>query len=317
MAIRRRAKRDHPEPGCRLIRFEATDGVDLGGLLFEPRKKTDRVAIFLHGTGGASVFDSKRTNPLAETFLRHGIAYFPFNNRGAYLMRWLRAKKGHSRKLVGGGMAYELIDDCVYDIDGAVRMLRRRGYRELYLIGHSTGANKIAIYDRERPRNPVKRYVLLAGGDDVGLMYEQLGRRRFFSALKKAKEMMRARRGMELVPASISRLPMSWRSLYDMINPNGDYNVFPFLEVMRDLELSRRSPFRHVKSIRKPALVLYGDRDEYCFGDVSRCVEIMADAVGARPNFEFAILSDADHGFTGREGELGAFLADWFSTVNR
>src|SRR5687768_10368683 len=147
MALGRRPKTDHREPDCRLIRFEATDGVDLGGLLYEPRRKTDRVAIFLHGTGGASIFDSKRTNPLAETFVRNGIAYFPFNNRGANLMRWMRAKKGQTRKLVGGGMAYELINDCVYDIDGAVKMLRRRGYRDLSLIGHSTGANKIAIYD--------------------------------------------------------------------------------------------------------------------------------------------------------------------------
>jgi pimeloyl-ACP methyl ester carboxylesterase len=310
----RRPTTDHREPDCKLIRFEATDGVDLGGLLYEPRRRTDRAAVFLHGTGGASIFDSKRTNPLAEVFLRNRIAYFPFNNRGAHLVRWLRAKRGEARKLIGGGMAYELIRDCAHDIDGAVRMLRRRGYRDLTLIGHSTGANKIALYDRDRARNPVKRYVLLAGGDDVGLMYEQLGRRRFFSALRKAKEMTRARRGTEFVPASISRLPMSWRSLYDMINPDGDYNVFPFLEVMRGLKLSRRPLFRHVKAIRKPTLVLYGDRDEYCFGDVSRCVEIMADAVGSRTNFEFAIMSDADHGFSGREEELGTMLSEWLSS---
>jgi poly(3-hydroxybutyrate) depolymerase len=37
--------------------FEATDGVALSGLLFEPRRRTKRAVIFLHGTGGASVFD--------------------------------------------------------------------------------------------------------------------------------------------------------------------------------------------------------------------------------------------------------------------
>src|SRR6185295_5516215 len=118
-----------PEPLCRVVRFEATDGVDLSGLLYEPKKRTGRVAIFLHGTGGASIFESKRTNRLADVFTRNGIAYFPFNTRGAHLIRRLGR--------IQGGMAYELIRDCVFDIDGAVRELRRRGYRDMTLIGHS------------------------------------------------------------------------------------------------------------------------------------------------------------------------------------
>src|SRR4029079_7021015 len=98
-----------------------------------------------------------------------------------------------------------------------------------------------------------------------------------------------------LVPLSVSSFPQSWRSFYDMANPDGDYNVFPFLEVMRGIRLSRRPRFRYLRAIRKPTLVLYGDRDEFCHGDVSRCVSILADVVG--PNVELAIMKDADHGF--------------------
>ena len=295
------------EPLCRLVRFEATDRVELPGLLYEPRRPASRAAVFLHGTGGASVFDSKRTNLLAAVFVEAGFAFFPFNNRGAHLLRRLR--KAGSRKSVGGGMAHERIRDCVHDVDGAIAELRRRGYREITLIGHSTGANKIAVYDHYRPRNRVKRYVLLGGGDDTGLTRAQLGPRRFASALEKARERIRARRGDELVPPSISRLPWSWRSFYDMANPDGDYNVFPFLEAMRGVRLSRRPLFRYVRAIRKPALVLYGDGDEYCHGDVSGCVAALASAAG--PNFDLAILAGADHGFSGVEEELGRMIVDW------
>ncbi|HSP13335.1 MAG TPA: alpha/beta hydrolase [Thermoanaerobaculia bacterium] len=298
------ARRDHPEPLCRLVRFDATDGVALAGLLYEPPRRTRRVAVFVHGTGGASVFDSRRTNLLAAEFVSNGFAFFPFNNRGAHLLRRLRKKK----RTVGGGMAYERIRDCVPDIDGAIRFLRRRGYREIHLIGHSTGANKIAVYHRYKHRNPVRGYVLLAGGDDTGLLYDQLGRRRFFSTLKRA----RARRNSEeLVPASLSALPMSWRALYDTINPDGDYNVFPYLEILRGVRLSRGPRFRHLRGIRKPALVVYGDRDEYCYGNVSRCVGVLAEQIGPKPNFEFAILENADHGFGRREGDLARLILAW------
>jgi pimeloyl-ACP methyl ester carboxylesterase len=296
---------DRNEPLCRVVKFEATDGLALSGLLYEPKRATTRAAIYLHGTGGSSIFESKRTNTLGAAFARNGIAYFPFNNRGAHLVRRI----GN----VLGGMAFERIRECIFDIDGAVRELRRRGYRDITLIGHSTGANKVAVYDFYKERIPVKRYVLLAGGDDTGMLYDQLGARRFTAALTKAREMIRARRGDEFVPRALSDLPMSWTAFFDMANPDGDYNVFPFLEVMRNVRLGRKPLFRHLVGIRKPTLVLYGDNDEYCYGDVPRCVAILSDAFGARPNVELAIMEDADHGFSGKEEELVETIVAWLS----
>ncbi len=291
--------------------FEATDGVELAGLLYEPRRPVRRAAVFLHGTGGASVFDSKRTNLLAEELVARGIAFLPFNNRGAHLVKRLRIRRGRRSRSQAGGAAHELIRDCVKDIDGAARFLRRRGVREMFLIGHSTGANKIAVYDHYKMRNPFRKYVLLAGGDDTGMSYAALGERRFHAALERSRAMIAEKRGDDIVPPRISAQMISWRSLRDVINPDGDYNVFPFLEVTRGLSLSRRGRFRYVRAIRKPALFVYGDRDEYCYDDVAGCVRVLADAIGPNPNSEIVVMEDATHGFSGREHELGSLIAEW------
>lgn len=298
-------RRQRPPLG-ELAQFIATDGVALSGLLYAPRRRTTQAAIFLHGTGGASVFESRRTNLLAAEMLEQRIAWFAFNNRGSDLVRRLRGGRGRRQAL--GGMAYELIRDCIPDIDGAIRFLRSRGYRDITLVGHSTGANKIAVYDFYKRRSGARRYILLAGGDDTGLLYEQLGRRRYASSLRKARE---RKRSEELVPSSLSSLPMSWRSFYDTLNPDGDYNVFPFLEAAGRAKLSRRPLFRHVRAIRKPALFVYGENDEYCSGDASAAVGLLAEAAGARPNLQFVVMKDADHGFGGHEAELGALMAEW------
>ncbi|MGZ7032368.1 MAG: hypothetical protein ACXVIJ_10380, partial [Thermoanaerobaculia bacterium] len=63
--------------------------------------------------------------------------------------------------------------------------------------------------------------------------------------------------------------------------------------------------------IRKPALMLYGDRDEYCYDDVPACLAVLARAVRDQPNIEIAMMEDADHGFSGHEEELGATIAAW------
>ena len=297
----RRPARDR----CELVRFSATDGIELPGLLYEPERRTRRAAVFLHGTGGASIFDSTRTNLLAHEMTSRGIAYLPFNNRGAHLIKWLRGAK----KPAPGGMAHERIRDCVPDIDGAARFLRSRGYRELYLIGHSTGANKIAVYDHYRRRNPFRKYALLAGGDDTGIFFRDLGAVRFRRTLERAREMIRSKRGADLVPRSITPLMLSWRSLLDMMNPDGDYNVFPFLEAMRGIRLGRKPRFRHIRGIRKPALYVYGDRDEYCYDDVAGCASILSEQIA--PRSEIVVMKDANHGFSGREGELGRLVGEW------
>ena len=283
--------------------FEATDGVRLSGLLFEPARRSRRAIIFLHGFGG-SIFDQRRTNILAEAFTAAGIAYFPFDNRGSQIVRRLRKKK----KSVSGGSAHERIRDAVHDIDGAARFLRKRGYRELILVGHSTGANKIAAYDHYRHRNPIRGYVLLAGGDDTGLLYAQLGARRFRSAVARARE---RRHSEELVPASLSAQPMSWRAFYDMINPNGDYNVFSFRERFKS------KAFGFLLGMRKPALFVYGDHDEFLGGDAVLAVAALAEAIGRKPDAEFTILEDADHGFSGHERELADLIIVWLTRPER
>jgi pimeloyl-ACP methyl ester carboxylesterase len=144
------------------------------------------------------------------------------------------------------------------------------------------------------------------------LLYAQLGARKFNALLTKAKAMIKSRRGNEFAPPIPGQTMLSWRALYDVANPNGDYNVFPFFESMTGTKCSRH-PFRYVRAIRKPSLYIYGDRDEYSFDDVPRCISILAEHVSDRA--EIAVMRDADHGFSGREEELGALIGNRIATA--
>ena len=49
---------------------------------------------------------------------------------------------------------------------------------------------------------------------------------------------------------------------------------------------------------------MYGDRDEY-----EPDVAALARHIG--PRAEIVVLEDADHGFSGREGEVGEVMGGW------
>lgn len=305
-----------------LVEFPSQDQLLLPGLLFEPERPANqaaKAAIFLHGNGSASVFYSvKRAQALARQFTSQGIALLLFNNRGAHFIKTINkfhAEEEEASKYddVTLGTAYELIKDCVYDIDGAVNFLKDQDYADLFLAGHSSGANKICVYDHYQPQNDIRKYVLLSGGDDTGIYYQMIGsRKKFFKFLKQAKHKIDQGKGRRLVPKYIVDMILSYQSFYDIANPDGDYNTFPFFEQLNEWDLSAKPLFNYFKQIKKPALVIYGENDDYSPNKSGRkALNILREQVKNKDNFEFKLILDADHSFHGQEDELGQQAAAW------
>lgn len=294
-----------------LTYIKTKDGFTLPGLFYEP-KRSSKAMIVLHGNGTSSVFYAEKLNKaLSEELVKKNIALLTFNNRGAHLKKGFDVYKGKNKEKVHvyGGMAYELIKECVEDIDGAISFLKRRGYKEFYLIGFSTGANKICVYDHYKKQNKVSKYVLVGGGDDTGIYYYEIGKKKFFKLLKKAKDMKKKKRGDELMPELVPII-FSWKSFYDIANPDGDYNTFPFYEVLRRVKLSTKPLFRYFRAIKKPSLVIYGSEDEYAWGDVSKAVDILKEN---NPELDYKVINGGDHSLTGHTRELSRMVANWLS----
>ncbi len=293
----------------RFIELSTQDGLVLPGLLYAaPRSK--RVAIYLHGNGSSSVFyKQSKLGPMAEALNKQGISLLCFNNRGAELMKRLvvQRKRQTEKKLFG--MAYEKIKDCVHDIDGAITFLKGEGYNQFFLVGESTGANKICVYQAyKRNKSEISKNILLAGGDDTGLNYASYGKKAFWKLLAKAENKIRQGAGEEIAPETLKTGPFSYQSFFDIANPDGDYNVFPYYEVINEVKLSKKRLFRHFTSIKQPSFVVYGASDEYAWGDVPRVITILK---SHQPTFDYAVIPDTGHSFRGKEKELAKVIANW------
>jgi len=290
------------------IAFQTNDGLTLPGLLYRGQKDK-AVLIYLHGNGSSSVFyDETENRPLAEALANKNISTLYFNNRGAYNMKELYVRQGRKDARQWFGMAYERIKECVEDIDGAISFLKKEGYRQFYLAGASTGANKICVYNFYKPKNDIEKYILLCGADDTGIYYDALGKSTFWRLLAEAKEKIKSGHGEEIIKEILPDHLFSYRGFFDIANPEGDYNVFPFYEVLRNVRLSTEPIFRHFKSISKPTLVVYGDQDEYAWGDVPSIVEILK---RYQPAMTYQMIKGADHGFKNKENRLASIIAGW------
>ena len=295
----------------RFVEIKTKDELTLPGLLCES-KRAKAVAIYLHGNGSSSIFydfNTGKQNSLASVLNRKGISILFFNNRGAHIIKKLKIKRRGKMIRKPYGMAFEKIKECVLDIDGAVSFLQKKGYKKFYLIGESTGANKICVYNFYKKKgNKIDKYVLLGGGDDTGVYYHMLGKSRFWKLLKTTKRRIKVKRGEEIIKEILPDNLFSYTAFFDIANPDGDYNTFPFYEVLRKIKLSKKPLFRHFKSIKKPSLVIYGDKDEYAWGDVPKVVEILKKY---QPSLNYRIIKGADHSFKGHEATLARAVEEW------
>lgn len=289
------------------VQFETEDGLLLPGLFFQAQN-SKKALIHLHGNGSSSVFYSHGYE-LAEELNKKGISLLLFNNRGAHIIKKFSVKKGDEEERITQGTAYERIAECVPDIDTAAAFMSSRGFTTLFLSGTSTGANKICVYNHYKPENIFAKYVLIAGGDDTGLYYESLGEELWKKLLHISKDKISDNKGTDVIPELLPEI-YSYQGFYDIANPDGDYNCFPFSEVLKQNNLSSKTLFHYFKELKKPSVVIYGAVDEFAWGDAAKCIDILRQH---RPDLTYHVIPGADHGFNGKKVELAQIIADYLS----
>lgn len=302
------------------VSFITTDRLQLPGLLYEPDQPTRKIAIWLHGMGDNGVFyKPKLISALAQSLTVKGIALLAFNNRGAHNAKTLyRDVEGLTKteQRYQAGTYYELIEDCLKDVSGAAEYLLAEGYKELYLAGHSTGANKVCVYDSLTKSNPFKKYVIAGPGDDAGLNYLALGDTKFKSALEYAQSAVSNGKPLKIMPAYTGMNPFSAQSAADILDPDGHYNTFPFYEAVNGSSGDKKL-FKEFQAIGTPMLVIAGSQDEAAAsaGSAEAALKLMKASANQKilDRSEFQLIQNSNHTFDGYEQDFAERVSSWLS----
>lgn len=281
-----------------LVRIKTKDGLELQGLLFEPRVKTDQVIIHVHGWIG-NFYENKFIDEIAEEVITRGIAFLTFNNRGAGIVQDFieRNKFNADYKRIGGSL--EVFGDCLIDIKAAVDLMNSRGYREVVLQGHSLGCQKVTFYQSRKKDKRVKGLILLAPVDDVAFTKKHWGNK-YKRALVIARKLLK--QGEKSVPA--------WMAFYPMLTPEMFLNVAdPQSSSGRIFDYSGK--LAEIQSIHIPVLAIFGSLDAYQ-ANPSDKLKILKDKL---EKCDTILVEKAGHGFVGYEKELSLYISKWLRNL--
>lgn len=281
-----------------LVQVTTGDGLRLHGALHQPSetvlaaKPPSALAVdallLLHGAGG-NFYGSALFAGLIARLTTGGPTVLVVNTRGHDAVSTAGSRKYY-------GAAFEVVDDCRYDIAAWLDFLAQRGYQQIGLAGHSLGAVKAIYYLGHEPQSPVRRLVAISpprlsharflAGPEAGA---------FSREFAVASEHVRQGRG-ETIMAVQFPLPylVSAAGYLDKYGPEERYNLLnfvdriscPMLFTFGAIELRRGSAFEGLPE-ELPALVQDADR------------------------LKVAVVSGADHFYSSGLGELAGQIEGW------
>lgn len=274
--------------------------------MFEPTNSTKRIAlIYVHGLGGDFYSNSEKANAFATECEKSGLAFFVFNNRGAGIDAAVKkvdqsAPKGFIR--VAAGRTYEKFPDCVYDLGAVINEAKKRGYKKIVFVGHSTGANKVIYYlYKNSNQKDVLGAVLTGALSDVPIQKNLLGRN-YPKILALANLLCKKGKGNILLPEGSSDSSITAQRFLSLCVEKSEEDVFQYY--------MKNPDFTELRHMNIPILFIMGEKDEYASIPPR---EILKTYSKLNPLFKTKLIKNALHSFNKKEDKLAKIICTWLN----
>lgn len=289
------------------IFFKATDGVNLNGIIYKSKNKTQKILISVHGMATNCI--KHRDEKIAEKINEINVDLLAFNNRGHDLVNYIKKEKDDKEEL--SGTAYEEISECYNDILGAINYATQNDYDEIYLMGHSLGSTKtIYAYNKIIKENKnitekIKGIVLLSLVD-IPLATKIYLQENFAPIVTYAKNMKKEGMENELMPEKSFIHPISVKTFLRYAIENEDIDFAKFSDKTYD--------FKEINNIKMPLFMRWGNNKELI---VQKADELCKDLKTKINNLELNIgyIDGADHSYNGKEEILANEIKEFIVKI--
>ena len=259
--------------------------------------KKDLCVIFIHGMC-QTIIDNYFATVWGKILSENKIGFIYAHNRGYSIENDILMKNGTYTRC---GCMYEIFEDCVIDIDLAIEVAKKLGYKRLILMGHSYGCNKL-IYYYYKKHPDILGMVLASAPDMMGL---QLYRQKDYEQLiKEAKENIDNNKPTKLLSNIIENyMYMSSQTYYNWFNKQSNLDNLPVM--------GNSDNWYQFESIDVPILTFSGanETDNYLH------LDLLKEKAKKCKDFEYKIIENTNHFYFNKESEIGYLILDWIKNI--
>mgnify|MGYP000755029558 FL=1 len=287
------------------INFYAEDGTKLNGFLHKSKETTQDVILSIHGM--SSNCFKERDNVIANTANNLNIDYFCFNNRGSELVKYITKNINGKKTKVIAGTSYEEVLDSYYDIVGAILELRKLGYKNIYLQGHSLGCTKIIYtYNKLKKQNNteilemIKSIILLSLVDITSVLKVFLGKN-FSYYINLANKMEQEGKLQNLMPQEAFIHPVSSKTFLRYARDNKDIDI---------------KQYNILSKIDKPLFMRWGTDNEMIIDKPDELVKKVKQIIENKQS-DVNYIEGANHSYNEKEEILATQILEFIQKQRR
>ncbi|MCL2869750.1 DUF1749 domain-containing protein [Candidatus Saccharibacteria bacterium] len=289
-----------------LINVKATDNTVHQGMLFEPEKQASSIIIHIHGMAG-NFYENTFIPVMAKNYTEQGVAFLTCNNRGHDYICDCKKIDGNTTASYKAGAAYELIEDSLFDIKGAIAFALERGYHDIILQGHSSGANK-TVYSMAQSELGVRKVILLSPCDDIGIHLDDCGEGQRDANIKLARSYVEAGTPDKMMPdGTFFDYLLSAKTYLDCFQDGSALDTFPYR--------TPNASFDALRKVEGSVLVTFGDTNEYLLQDPTDIKALLQSKLNSSAMLTFRVLTGASHSYQGKESNLTTTVIEWLKSL--
>ena len=270
------------------------DGAFLAGHDLPSVASTVDALLCLPGVGG-NFYASSLLERILPPVLELGVSVLWANTRGHDGLSMASTGTGPRKQ----GAAYEIVDECRYDVRAWVDFLVERGCRRVGIFGHSLGAIK-AVYSQAHDPHDAVECVIAASPPRLSCAAFQQSEQSslFREALASAEQSVAAGAPDDLISVRFP-FPLLIRAggYIDKYGPAERYNILRF---------ANRVPSR--------LLFTYGERE---LDEGGIAFAGLPDAIGSLSpgpgQIDVSVIAGADHFYAGVQEQLAEAVATWLA----
>lgn len=272
--------------GIDFVRFRATDEVELQGWINNESGNTG--VVHIHGMSGNG-YENYFLDDLRQMYAKQGISLFTIDTRGRGIISDFR----QGERWKHAGSCFELFDESIHDIQGAINYLKSVGKTSFILQGHSLGCTKVVNYVVTQKPVDIEKVVLLAPTDMTGWANTEPKHQDY---RLKAKQLIATGKGEELVDAQcwLDKTPISAQTYPTICEKGSSADIYGI-----------RESGALLSKVELPMLITYGSADigiTQIDGSIEQWLERVNKIINV--NTQISVIDGAAHSFSGFEGQL-------------
>ncbi|MDX1535952.1 MAG: alpha/beta hydrolase [Candidatus Spechtbacterales bacterium] len=275
------------------VSTKTSSGIQFSGLLSEPKKKTDKIIIHIHGMAG-SHYENGWYQAFHDKYPKNEYAFLAGQHRGTGTITMFFQEPDHYPNY---GNAFELFEYSVEDVDAWVNYARNLGYKEIYLQAHSFGPSKILYYVNQKPNHDIKALNLISPVDMLGF---SINTKNYSALLNEAEKFVAEGKEKQLLSNLLNgEYYISAQSFLNIFTSKSKSNILSYTD--------RKHDWSVVNNINLPVMLIGGTKDHGIEGESLTTKEAFAKLkaeLKQSPKVDSIIYEGADHSFDGFEDKI-------------